>query len=171
MAGKILVISRGTALLPDALLSSFKGSDITAVQVEPTIKAIEPEKDNTNIFVLFAGDFVYDSPELLVYLKDLCFGGDKTLCVVGYSKEMNEIELKEDDEDTSFGAVERSDYRSNDDEFESAGFRMREAGEEFDDDLDQFDSSDDDYTDDDNDEGFEDDYSAEEPSDDDLFDL
>ena len=84
----------------------------------------------------------------------------------------NEIELKEDDEDTSFGAVERSDYRSGDDEFESAGFRLREAGEEFDDDLAQFDTDDEDLSDEDSeDEEFGDDLDSMEPSDDDMFDL
>lgn len=92
MAGKVLLINHGAALLTDALVSSLKSVDITAIPVEPEIELIRRQKDDTDIFVLFAGDYMYDSPELLVYLKDLCFGEEKILCIVGYAKELSEIE-------------------------------------------------------------------------------
>ncbi|MBO4915697.1 MAG: response regulator [Oscillospiraceae bacterium] len=92
MAGKVLLINHGAALLTDALVSSLKSVDITAIPVEPDIELIRRQKDGTDIFVLFAGDYMYDAPELLVYLKDLCFGEEKILCIVGYAKELSEIE-------------------------------------------------------------------------------
>ncbi len=92
MAGKVLLINHGAALMTNTLIASLKEAEISAVHVEPQIEKIEPEKADTDVFLLFAGDFVYDSPELLVYLKDLCFGEEKSLCVVGYEKELAEIE-------------------------------------------------------------------------------
>ena len=92
MAGKVLLINRGSALMTDALISGLKASDIKTVQVEPLIEKIAAEKDGADVFLLFAGDYVYESPELLVYLKDLCFSEDKALCVVGYEKELAEVE-------------------------------------------------------------------------------
>ncbi len=60
-------------------------------------------------------------------------------------KNMEEIELKDDDDDDSFARVERSDYRSSDDEFEAAGFGIEDEDELFDDeDIDSGDEEDDD---------------------------
>ncbi len=92
MAGKVLLINHGAALMTDALMSSLRSSDIQTVQVEPVIEKIEPEKRDTDVYLLFAGDYIYNSPELLVYLKDLCFSEEKALCVVGYEKELAEVE-------------------------------------------------------------------------------
>lgn len=92
MAGKVLLINHGAALMTNALVSSLKSAEIETVRVEPEIEHIEPEKDDADVILLFAGDFVYNAPELLVYLKDLCFGEQKSLCIVGYEKELSEIE-------------------------------------------------------------------------------
>ena len=92
MAGKVLLINHGAALMTDALISSLKASDIKSAQVEPDISKIEPEKNDTDVFLLFAGVYVFESPEVLVYLKDLCFSEEKPLCVVGYEKELAEVE-------------------------------------------------------------------------------
>lgn len=92
MAGKVLLINHGAALLTDALVSGLKGMDITAVPVEPKIDQIKVAQSDADAFVLFAGDYIYESPEVLVYLKDLCFGEEKLLCAVGYIKELTEIE-------------------------------------------------------------------------------
>ncbi|MBE7009080.1 MAG: response regulator [Ruminococcaceae bacterium] len=92
MAGKVLLINHGAAMMTNTLVTNLKGMEIETLRVEPEIEKIEPEKDGVDVVLLFAGDFVYDSPELLVYLKDLCFSDEKPLCVVGYEKELAEIE-------------------------------------------------------------------------------
>jgi CheY-like chemotaxis protein len=92
MIGKVLLINHGAALMTDALISGLKAADIRTAQVEPVIEKITPEVDGTDVFLLFAGDYVYETPELLVYLKDLCFSEEKYLCVVGYEKELAEVE-------------------------------------------------------------------------------
>ena len=88
---KILLINQGVAFLTDALISSLRKAGVEVVQTEPVLENIEREKDSTNLFLLFAGEYVYDLPEILVYLKDICGGEDKSLCVVGYDKEIAEI--------------------------------------------------------------------------------
>ena len=92
MAGKVLLINRGSAMMTNTLISSLKSMRISTLQVEPLMERIQPWKDQADVILLFAGDFVYDSPELLVYLKDMCFSEEKPLCVVGYEKELAEIE-------------------------------------------------------------------------------
>ncbi|MBQ9458982.1 MAG: response regulator [Oscillospiraceae bacterium] len=92
MAGKVLLINHGAAMMTNTLVSSLKSMEIETVRIEPVMDKIEAEKEGVGVILLFAGDFVYDSPELLVYLKDLCFSDEKPLCVVGYEKELSEIE-------------------------------------------------------------------------------
>ena len=92
MVGKVLLINHGSALMTNTLVSSLKNAGVETVCVEPVLEKIEPEKNETDVFLLFAGDFIYDSPRLLVYLRDLCFSKEKPLCVVGYEKELAEIE-------------------------------------------------------------------------------
>ncbi len=92
MAGKVLLINHGAALLTDTLISGLKSLDVPVVRVEPTVEEIEPEKDSTDVFLLFAGSYMYDTPELLPYLRNQRFRDEKPLCIAGYSKEIAEIE-------------------------------------------------------------------------------
>ena len=92
MAGKVLLINHGSALMTNTLVSSLKNAGVETVCVEPALEKIDPEKNEADVFLLFAGDFIYDSPRLLIYLRDLCFSKEKPLCVVGYEKELAEIE-------------------------------------------------------------------------------
>ena len=92
MAGKILLIHRGNAMMANTLKSLMKEAEIETIRVEPDIDKAAREIGDANAVMLFAGDFVYDSPELLVYLKDTCFSEDKPLCVMGGEKEIDEIE-------------------------------------------------------------------------------
>ena len=92
MAGKILLIHHGAAFLTGALLSGLKNMAIETQVVEPAIREIEAHKDDADVLLLFAGDYVYSASDVLVYLKDLCFSAEKPLCVVGSSEELAEIE-------------------------------------------------------------------------------
>ncbi len=91
MAGKVLLINHGNALMANTLKNLLKEADVETVQVEPELDKITPEADGADALMLFAGDFVYNSPELLVYLKDVCFGESIPLCVMGYDKEITEV--------------------------------------------------------------------------------
>ncbi len=91
MVGKVLLISHGNALMANTLKSLLKEMEIETVQVEPDINKITPETSGADALMLFAGDFVFDSPEILVYLKDVCFGESKPLCVMGHEKEIAEV--------------------------------------------------------------------------------
>ena len=92
MAGKVLLINHGSALMTNTLVSSLKNAGIETDCVEPMLEKIDPKKNEADVFLLFAGDFIYESPKLLIYLRDLCFSKEKPLCVVGYEKELSEIE-------------------------------------------------------------------------------
>lgn len=92
MEEKILLINNRAAFLTESLVTNLKSEGITLLQAEPKVDDIGRKKDEADVFLLFAGDFVYETPEVLFYLKDLCFGEGKILCIVGYSKELSEVE-------------------------------------------------------------------------------
>lgn len=92
MVGKVLMVNKGMTFLTNALVSSLKGAGITAVQVGFDLKQVEKHEQDTDVFLFFAGDSEYLHTKLLLHLKDLCADGSKHLCVIGYDKDLTEIE-------------------------------------------------------------------------------
>ena len=91
MAGKTLIVSKGAAFMTDAIAKNLNKAGFGTEIVEPEIKKIEPFTDRSNIFLFFAGSYVFDSTDVLVYLKDICNEKDRLLCLVGYKEEIEEI--------------------------------------------------------------------------------
>jgi CheY-like chemotaxis protein len=87
-----MIINHGGAFMTDALETALHKCGIVTVSVEPVIEQIDCEKNDSDIIILFAGDFVFDMPEVLVYLKDICTGDEKPFCIIGYNKEITAIE-------------------------------------------------------------------------------
>ena len=88
---KILIISRGSGFMMDALDSNLKKSGFETVHAEPVVKSIEKVKEDTDIVILLADEYVYESADALVYLKDLCEDEGLPVCLIGYGGEMEEI--------------------------------------------------------------------------------
>ncbi len=93
MKTKILMISRGSGFMIDALDNNLKQSGFKTVHADPTVKSIEKAKEDIDIVVLLADEYVFDAPDALVYLKDLCEDEDLPVCLIGYGGEMDEIKL------------------------------------------------------------------------------
>ncbi len=91
MAGKVLLINHGNGLMANTLKNLLKEMEIETVHVEPDIDKITPETSGADVLMLFAGDFVFEYPELLIFLKDVCFGENKPLCVMGHEKGIAEV--------------------------------------------------------------------------------
>ncbi len=91
MTSNVMIISHGAAFMASALVNSLKKAGFCPSVVEPGIKHIGQQRKDTDIYLLYAGDFIFDSPDVLVYLKDICAEEEKPLCIVGYEKELTEI--------------------------------------------------------------------------------
>ncbi len=92
MAGKVLLVNHGNALMANTLTNLLKESEIETIRVEPEMDKVTGEVGKADAVMIFAGDFIYHTPQLLVYVKDACFGEDKPLCVMGSEKELDEVE-------------------------------------------------------------------------------
>ncbi len=91
MATKILLISRGAAFMTDALANNLRKSGFETSVVDADIKKIAKERESTDIYLIYAGNFVFETPEVLVFLKDVLSEDEKTVTVVGYTEEIAEI--------------------------------------------------------------------------------
>ncbi|MBO6260829.1 MAG: response regulator [Lachnospiraceae bacterium] len=89
--GKILIISSGSGFTADALDSNLKKAGFTTVFSEPVVKSIEVNRIDCDIVLMLAGDYVYDSAEALVYIKDITSDDDIPFCVIGYEQELAQI--------------------------------------------------------------------------------
>ena len=92
MAKKVLLINQNAVLITGRLLPLLKSSEVECVSIEPNTEKLMHEKDSTDIFVLIAGDFVYEAKDFLVSLKDVCSTVSKPLCVIGYDREIEAVE-------------------------------------------------------------------------------
>ena len=90
MAKRILLINQNAVLITGRLLPLLKSAGIECATVEPDAEKLAHEKDSADVFMLIAGDFVYETKDFLASLKDVAAG--KPLCVMGYDKELETIE-------------------------------------------------------------------------------
>ena len=92
MAGKIVLIGQNSTLSAELtlkrLVTLLKEMEIDVTIVKPLAAQIEMEISGTDLFVFFAGDFVFNAPEFLEYLRDIGLGMGKPFCIVGYEKEL-----------------------------------------------------------------------------------
>lgn len=91
ITSKILIISRGTGFMVDALDNNLKKAGFTTDFAEPAVNSIEDGRADCDIVLLMADDYVYDSATALVYLKDMVSDDDIPLCIIGYDQELAEI--------------------------------------------------------------------------------
>ena len=91
ITSKILIISRGTGFMVDALDNNLKKAGFTTDFAEPAVKSIEDGREDCDIVLLMADDYVYDSATALVYLKDMVSDDGIPLCIIGYDQELAEI--------------------------------------------------------------------------------
>ena len=90
MATKVLIISRDAAFMTDALANNLKKSGFETSIVEPEIKMIAKDREGTDIYLLYAGNFVFEVSDVLVYLKDVCSEDEKMFCIIGHPYEIEE---------------------------------------------------------------------------------
>lgn len=88
MATKIIIISKGAAFMTDALANNLKKAGFISAVIEPDIKKISAERGDTDLFLIYGGNYVYEMPDVLIYLKDICTEDDKFICIIGYPEEI-----------------------------------------------------------------------------------
>ncbi|MBO6301249.1 MAG: response regulator [Ruminiclostridium sp.] len=89
MQKNILLISDSGGFMVDALANNLKKTaGFNVIQISPAVDEIKDGISEADIFLLYAGSYVSEKSEALVYLKDVCMEYKKVLCVIGYDKEL-----------------------------------------------------------------------------------
>ena len=91
MISTVLLVSSGFGFMAEALDSNLKMQGFTTGFAQNKVRSIKEKKDGSDIILLLAGDFVYDSAETLVYLKDITEDGSLPLCAIGHDEELEAI--------------------------------------------------------------------------------
>ena len=89
MEKTILMISRGSTFMVDAIIQNLKGAGFDIKSCEPATNAFRDHIDDADILLFYLGNFVDEIKEPLVYLKDLCIEKEKILNVIGDAGEVD----------------------------------------------------------------------------------
>lgn len=91
MDNSLLLISRGSTFMVNALSNGLKDAGISVIGIEPKISELEKYKESTNVILFYMGSYIEEISDVLVYLKDLCDEKDKILCTIGDPAEYNDF--------------------------------------------------------------------------------
>lgn len=89
---KILLVNYSAPLASDTLEAELRSRGLTVARSGAVVEEIEREASDADAVVLFAGDFIYNTPEVLRRLKAFCLDGVAPLCLAGYREEIAAIE-------------------------------------------------------------------------------
>lgn len=91
MDKKLLLISRGSTFMVDAISSNLKNAGFVISKCEPVIKEINENTKDTDIILFYLGDYLDDVKEDIVYLKDICIEKEISLNVIGDDAEIRTL--------------------------------------------------------------------------------
>lgn len=91
MLSRITIISKGSAFLTNALVKNLQEADFGATVIEPKIDTLNDHRKDSDIYLVYAGDFVAESTDFFIYLKDICSEDEKIVCIIGYPSEITEV--------------------------------------------------------------------------------
>ena len=90
---KILIISHRADFTVGAIERNLVSAGFEVVNSDPVIASISEKEKDADIVLMYAGGFIANSPDVLVYIRDIiCTAENKPFCVIGVSGLMNEIE-------------------------------------------------------------------------------
>ncbi|MBQ7147725.1 MAG: response regulator [Pseudobutyrivibrio sp.] len=88
---KLLLISKGSTFMIDAIVKNVEPKGFEIIKCEPTVKDLMGPLGECDVVLLYLGDYVEEAKEAFVYLKDTCIGAHKTINVIGDATELSEM--------------------------------------------------------------------------------
>ena len=93
MNKKLLLISRGSTFMVDAITTNLKGAGFEVIGCGPDMKEFKAHEDDADVYLFYLGSFLDEITDFLVYLKDVCIEKEKILSVIGDDSEMGILKL------------------------------------------------------------------------------
>ncbi len=92
MICKALVINKDRSFIIESMISELKRAKIECICTGYNVKEIDKKKEEVDIIILFASEYLKEIANILVYIKDVCKDDGKALYLAGYPDEIDEME-------------------------------------------------------------------------------
>ena len=91
MQKKVLLIHKGKSFMLNTIVKNLVDDGYEVVEAAPEMEEIAAHKGETELILMYLGDYVDDAAGALVYLKDICTKEDKLLVLVGTATEIETV--------------------------------------------------------------------------------
>ena len=91
MQKKVLLIRKGKSFMLNTIVKNLVDDGYEVVEAAPEMEEIAAHKGETELILMYLGDYVDDAAGTLVYLKDICTEEDKLLVLVGTATEIETV--------------------------------------------------------------------------------
>ncbi|WP_026759822.1 response regulator [Selenomonas ruminantium] len=91
MQKKVLLIHKGKSFMLNTIVKNLVDDGYEVVEAAPEMEEIAAHKGETELILMYLGDYVDDAVGALVYLKDICTEEDKLLVLVGTATEIETV--------------------------------------------------------------------------------
>ena len=93
---EILLVSQGVSFILSSLTNRLQNDGFDVKRIEPIVSDIEENitKEHTMMVLLFAGDYLKNTPGAAAKAADKCNEQDVPLCLIGYPNEIADLEAR-----------------------------------------------------------------------------
>ena len=91
MEKKIAIIREGGTFMVNAIQKNLEAAGYSVLPTDAAVAAVSERKKETDIFVLYLGNYATEAPDFLVYMKDLCAEEEKPLILLGNPAELSAV--------------------------------------------------------------------------------
>ena len=92
MSNRISIISEGQTFMTENLSKNLQQAGFEVTVIAANVDDVERYREQTDFFLVYAGEYVSRCRSLFVYLKDVCSEDEKMISVIGYPQDIADVE-------------------------------------------------------------------------------
>ncbi|MBQ9382972.1 MAG: response regulator [Ruminiclostridium sp.] len=89
---KVLLINQGSEFMTESVVANLRKAGIEVVVVPLDVVRIGVEQFDTDVFLVYAGDYIVENHTAIQRLKEYCQSEEKPICAIGYEKDIATLE-------------------------------------------------------------------------------
>ncbi len=91
MEKSILLISQGSTFMVDAIIKNLNEAGFEVKKSLPSTAELKEHANDADIYLMYLGDYIEESADAIVFLKDICIEAEKVLNVIGDKGEVETL--------------------------------------------------------------------------------
>lgn len=91
MEKSILLISQGSTFMVDAIIKNLNEAGFEVKKSLPSTSELKEHANDADIYLMYLGDYIEESADAIVFLKDICIEAEKVLNVIGDKGEVETL--------------------------------------------------------------------------------